>query len=146
MQVKNIVLTSDHAGAVLKQQIAQELAADYQVTVLGATSEDDKQDYPKMAKQAALLLKEPNTVGIFICGSGIGVSIQANRYPFIRAALVSTVEAAKLARQHNDANVLCLGARLIDFDTALACVRTFLSTDFEGGRHINRVQQLGEPV
>ena len=146
MQVKNIVLTSDHAGAVLKQQIAKELATNYQVTVLGATSEDDKQDYPKMAKQAAQAVKKPDTVGIFICGSGIGMSIQANRYPFIRAALVYTEEAAKLARQHNDANVLCLGARLTDKNTAMACVRAFLSTDFEGGRHIPRVQQLGESV
>ena len=146
MQVKNIVLTSDHAGAVLKNKIAQVLSSSYAVTILGAQDENDKQDYPKMAKQAALELKKPKTIGIFICGSGIGMSIQANRYPFIRAALVYTTEGARLARQHNDANVLCLGARMTDEATALACVRTFLSTEFEGGRHIARVEQLKECV
>ena len=146
MQVKNIILTSDHAGAVLKNRLAEKLSSDYKVTVLGAQDENDKQDYPKMAKQAALLVKQPETVGIFICGSGIGMSIQANRYSFIRAALVYTVEAAKLARQHNDANVLCLGARLTDVATAWACVQAFLSTEFEGGRHVARVEQLKEPV
>lgn len=146
MQVKNIIFTSDHAGAVLKNRLAEKLSAEYNVTVLGAKDENDKQDYPKMAKQAALLVNQPETIGIFICGSGIGMSIQANRYPFIRAALVYTIEAAKLARQHNDANVLCLGARLTDEETAWACVKAFLSTDFEGGRHIPRVEQLKEPV
>ena len=74
------------------------------------------------------------------------MSIQANRYPFIRAALVYTPEGARLARQHNDANVLCLGARMTDKATALKCVQTFLSTEFEGGRHLARVEQLKEIV
>ena len=146
MQVKNIVLTSDHAGFDLKQKIAQELAKNYQVTVVGATSAEEMQDYPLMARQAAPFIKNPDTFGIFICGSGIGMSIQANRYPFIRAAVVYTAEAAKLARQHNDANVLCLGARMTDEATALECVRAFLSTECAGGRYARRAELLKEPV
>ncbi|NBW05957.1 MAG: RpiB/LacA/LacB family sugar-phosphate isomerase, partial [Alphaproteobacteria bacterium] len=80
--------------------------------------------------------------GIAICGSGIGISIAVNRFSWIRAALVASVEAATLARQHNDANILALGERLIDPELALACVDAFLSTDFEGGRHQRRVDKL----
>lgn len=146
MQVKNIVLTSDHAGFDLKQKIAKELSKNYQVTVLGATNAQELRDFPLIAREAAPLIKNPETFGIFICGTGVGMSMQSNRYPFIRAAVVYTEEQAMLARQHTDANVLCLGARLTDDKTALACVRTFLSTECAGGRYTRRVKQLGEPV
>jgi len=85
----------------------------------------------------------PGARGIAICGSGIGISIAVNRFPWIRAALVGDEVAAKLCREHNDANVLALGERLIAPETALACVDVFLSTPFEGGRHQRRVDKLG---
>jgi ribose 5-phosphate isomerase B len=83
--------------------------------------------------------------GIAICGSGIGISIAVNRYPWIRAALVSDMTAARLCREHNNANVLALGERLVGIQTALDCVDTFLSTPFEGGRHERRVTKLSRP-
>lgn len=146
MQDKNIVMTSDHAGATLKQTIAKELEKQgYNVLVLGPVKEEDKADYPDMAKEGALKIKDGTASrGIFICGSGIGISIAANRFPFIRAALVYEKTGAEMCRRHNDANVLCLGERMTDEETALMCVHTFLNTPFEGGRHACRVAKLGE--
>jgi ribose 5-phosphate isomerase B len=88
------------------------------------------------------LSEDADACGVAICGSGIGISIAVNRFPWARAALVSTVEAARLSREHNNANVIALGERLISVDTALACVDVFLATDFEGGRHARRVDKL----
>lgn len=138
-----IAISSDHAGFQLKNQIRillDELG--YRVLDLGPSSEASV-DYPDMAPPLAqaLLLGKAHR-GILICGSGIGISIAANRYPFIRAALCHNELTAQLARQHNDANVLALGARIIDLDTAKACVKVFLSTPFEGGRHAGRVEKL----
>ena len=146
MQDKMIVLTSDHAGVLLKNAVAEHLKKrGFSVIVLGPSSEEDKVDYPDMAKAAALKIKEGEASrGVFICGSGIGISIAANRHPFIRAALVYEEKGAEMARRHNDANVLCLGERMIDEKTALSCVDTFLNTPFEGGRHACRVAKLGE--
>ena len=146
MQDKNIVMTSDHAGVELKKKIASYLEKQgYQVLVLGPLSGEDKVDYPDMAKEGALKIKEGvASRGIFICGSGIGISIASNRFPFIRAALVYEKTGAEMCRRHNDANVLCLGERMTDEETALICVDTFLNTPFEGGRHACRVAKLGE--
>ena len=83
-----------------------------------------------------------DSVGVLICGSGIGMSIAANRHAHIRAALVTAPDQAELARKHNDANVLCLGARIISLETAKACLAAFLNTAFEGGRHEARVKKL----
>ena len=83
--------------------------------------------------------------GVLICGSGIGVSIAANRTPAIRAALTHDVEDARLARRHNDANVICFGGRTMAADTARNCLRVFLETEFEGGRHARRVEKLSHP-
>ena len=103
-------------------------------------------DYPDYAASLAqVMLKDATAKGILICGSGIGISIAANRFSHIRAALVTDVTSARLCRQHNDANVLALGERLTGVATAMECVDTFLSTDFEGGRHQRRVDKLISP-
>ena len=91
------------------------------------------------------MLQDATARGILICGSGIGISIAANRFSHIRAALVTDVTSTRLCRQHNDANVLALGERLTGVATAMECVDTFLSTDFEGGRHQRRVDKLISP-
>ena len=108
------------------------------------THSGDSVDYPDYGQALAEAITDGKAEkGIAICGSGIGISIAANRHPGIRAALVSTAEAARLARQHNDANVLALGARLTDEATAKACLEVFLTTTFAGGRHEKRVEKLG---
>jgi ribose 5-phosphate isomerase B len=84
--------------------------------------------------------------GVLVCGSGIGISIAANRYPEIRAALVHDGLGARLARQHNDANVICFGGRMIGVEVARDCLRVFFETAFEGGRHIQRVEKLSQPL
>ncbi len=136
-----IVIASDHAGFDLKQAIIAHLGAG-NVLDLGANSADSV-DYPDFGKAAAGAIERGEAEqGIIICGSGIGISIAANRNPAVRAALCVTPEMARLGRLHNDANVLALGARLIDADTALECVDVFLKTEFEGGRHTQRVEKL----
>ena len=101
-------------------------------------------DYPDFADRLAAALKDGKAKrGVLVCGTGIGISIAANRHRHVRAAVVHDVTSARLTRQHNDANVLCLGARLIGTDVAKDCLKVFLTTDFEGGRHQNRVAKLG---
>jgi len=141
---QNIVaIGADHAGYGLKTTLVAELAAlGYQVLDLGTAGEESV-DYPDFAAEVVAALKDGRAPwGVLVCGSGIGMSIAANRHAGIRAALCHDVETARLARQHNDANVLALGARLIDAETAKQCLKTFLTTEFEGGRHARRVAKL----
>jgi len=139
--MKNIFIASDHAGYSLKEKIKKHLAG-RNVIDLGTDSEESV-DYPDLGKKLAEeISKDTADTGILICGSGIGISIAANRNLNVRAALVYNPEIAKLARQHNNANVICLGARFIDEKLAKECVDIFLSTAFEGGRHENRVKKL----
>lgn len=142
---KIIAIASDHAGFQMKSAITGHLKSKgYVVNDLGTTSEE-RVDYPLFGCALAQAVSEGDAdLGIGLCGSGIGISIVLNRFADVRAALCHDVETAKLARQHNDANVLALGARLLDEKTALACVDTFLKTGFEGGRHAARVEQLGK--
>ena len=144
--MKRIYLASDHAGTPLKDQICDQLAkTGYEVRDLGANGSESV-DYPDYAASlAAAMLQDKQARGILVCGSGIGISIAANRFSHIRAALVTDVTAARLSRQHNDANVLALGERLTGIATALDCVDAFLTTDFEGGRHQRRVDKLQSP-
>jgi ribose 5-phosphate isomerase B len=143
---KKIGLAADHAGFSLKNLVAAELRRQgYEVLDLGAHSED-KVDYPDYGYALAEeIAKGTVTRGIAACGSGIGISIALNRNLKVRAALCQDVTSARLARQHNDANVLVMGARVIGPEAALDCVRMFLNTPFEGGRHEGRVQKLGQP-
>ena len=144
--MKRIYLASDHAGNILKEQICEHLAkTGYDIKDLGANGSESV-DYPDYAASLAeAMIEDIGAKGILVCGSGIGISIAANRFSHIRAALVTDVTAARLSRQHNDANVLALGERLTGIATALDCVDAFLTTDFEGGRHQRRVDKLLSP-
>ena len=145
--MKRFYATSDHAGAILKGDIIEHLNKQgFEVFDLGAdgTKAVDYPDYG--ATLAEALLRDGDALGIAICGSGIGISIAANRFSHIRAALVNDASAAELSRLHNDANVLALGERLIDKPTALNCVDIFANTEFEGGRHSKRVDKLSDPT
>jgi len=141
-----VYLASDHAGFDLKAALVAFLTEKgFDVTDVGPHDKTSV-DYPDYGAALAAAMKADDTAsGIAICGSGIGISIAVNRYPWIRAALVSDMTAARLCREHNNANVLALGERLVGIQTALDCVDTFLSTPFEGGRHERRVTKLSRP-
>ena len=135
-----IFIASDHAGFDLKKQILNSLKAN--LIDLGADS-DNSVDYPDYAKiLVSKINSTKNSKGILICGSGIGMSIAANRDKKIRAGLAFEPEIAKLMREHNDANVLVLPGRFMDIQDILKCIENFLTTNFEGGRHQNRVNKL----
>ncbi len=138
-----IAIAADHAGRPLKAELAHELARQgFRVIDLG-TEGDASVDYPDFAEALARRLEAGEVArGVLICGSGIGMSIAANRHREVRAALCRDVESARLARQHNDANVLVLGGRATPIDEAKACLAAFLETPFEGGRHARRVAKL----
>lgn len=138
-----IAMASDHAGFALKEELKARLEhKGHNVIDLGPDNED-RVDYPDYAtKVAAAVMGKHAERGILICGSGIGMSIMANRYQGIRCALVSEPESATLSRQHNDSNVLALGARLTGPDMAWACVEAWLCTPFSQGRHTARVAKM----
>ena len=140
-----IALASDHAGFALKRELAAWLVElGYEVADLG-TNSTDSVDYPDFgAKLANAVATGSAERGIAVCGSGIGISIAVNRNPKCRCARVDEPVSAALAREHNDANVLALGGRLVGSDMAKACVEAFLGTDFAGGRHQRRVDQLSK--
>ncbi len=145
MTIETIALAADHAGYALKQLLADELrAAGHDVLDLGPHSEASV-DYPDYgAKLGAAIAAGRASYGIAICGSGIGISIAANRNPAVRCALVTSGLMARLARQHNDANCIALGSRIIGIEVARDCVHEFLHTKFAGGRHAGRVAKLGQ--
>jgi len=141
-----IAISNDHGGTDLKIYVSDYLKNhNYEVINLG-TDQNEAVDYPDYAFKIAKLFKEEKIdYGVLICGSGIGISIAANRFPHIRAALCNDIVSCELARLHNDANVLVFGGRLISKDLAIECINKFLNTNFEGGRHINRVNKLLNP-
>ena len=135
-----IFIASDHAGFDLKKQILN--SAEANLIDLGADSKNSV-DYPDYAKKLVSKINSTqNSKGILICGSGIGMSIAANRDKNIRAGLAFKSEIAKLMREHNDANVLILPGRFMNIQDALKCIRNFLTTNFEGKRHQNRINKL----
>ncbi len=138
-----VAIANDHAGVALKEALLPVLRElGYEVKNLG-TDSDASVDYPDYGKLVGEVVARGDAqYGIAICGSGIGISIAANRIPGARCALCYDVRVAELARQHNDANILALGARLISEADATAILKTFLTTDFEGGRHAARVAKL----
>jgi len=140
-----IIFGSDHAGFDLKNEVmAFAKAQGHEVMDVGTFSQEPV-DYPDLANLVVKELKDqPEARGCLICGTGIGMGIAANRHLGIRAAVVNdSIKGAHLARAHNDANIICMGARLINSDLAKACLEEFLHTEFEGGRHIPRIQKLG---
>ncbi len=141
-----IALTADHAGFEMKDQLADWLRADgHEIVDLG-TNGPESVDYPRYGAILADALADGRAErGITVCGSGIGVAIAANRNPACRCAQVSEPLSAALARKHNDCNAIAIGARLIGLEMAKACVTAFLTSDFLGGRHQRRVDQLANP-
>lgn len=140
MKKPNIYIGSDHGGFLLKQELIKSL--DLPLSDEGCFSEDSV-DYPDIAdKVCRKVLNNPLSYGILICKTGIGMSIAANRYLGIRAALCYAEEVTELSRNHNNSNVICLGANFITLNDAVTFVNTFLTTNFEGGRHQRRVEKL----
>jgi ribose 5-phosphate isomerase B len=146
MTQETVAVAADHAGFPLKETLKGDLAArGFNILDLG-TDGPASVDYPDFANRMADALKRGAVArGVVVCGTGIGISIAANRHKHVRAALCSDATAARLARQHNDANVLALGARLIGEEVARECLKVFLETPFEGGRHASRVAKLSNP-
>ena len=141
---KKIYIASDHAGFNLKEEILKKSNKDY--IDLG-TNNSNSVDYPEYAHKIVEKIKfDKDSLGILICGSGIGMAIAANRDEFIRAGLAFNPEIAKLMRMHNNANILVLPGRFIDVQEALKCVDNFIGTDFEGGRHQSRINKLNKKI
>jgi len=137
---KKIFIASDHAGYPLKENLLNKFSD--QLINLGTESEESV-DYPDFAHALTSKINSfPDSLGILICGSGVGMSITANRDPNIRAGLVHNAELAKLIKQHNNANVLVLPGRFIDVQEAIKCVENFLNTEFESGRHKKRIDKI----
>ena len=143
MMINKIFLSSDHGGFELKEKVKGFLINNnFEYEDLGCTSLEPV-DYPDFAKILSKKIKDKNnSKGILFCGTGIGISMAANRFPHIRAALCTSVEMASKSRKHNDANVLALGGRILEDKLALEIVKAFLQTDFEAGRHSIRVNKI----
>ena len=142
-----IAIASDHAALALKSALVEYLrAAGHDVADLGP-HEESSVDYPDYGYRLANAIADGSAErGVALCGSGIGISIAVNRNPAARAALVSEPLSARLSREHNDANVIAMGARLIGIEMAKACIDAFLSTEFGGDRHQRRVDKLSNPI
>lgn len=141
-----IAIASDHAAIDLKSALSEWLiGAGHEVADLGPDSHDSV-DYPDFGYRLAEVVADGTAErGVALCGSGIGISISVNRNPRLRCALVTEPLSAALAREHNDANVIALGARLVGIDMAKACIEAFLGTEYAGGRHQRRVDKLSAP-
>ena len=137
-----LIVGSDHAGLELKRELAS-LATElgYDLRDVG-THTSDSTDYPDYAHQVASAVAAGEGLGLLVCGTGLGMSMAANRHPGVRAALCGDVFSATMARQHNDANVLCIGARVVGSGLAGEILKAFLGASFEGGRHERRVNKI----
>ena len=142
-RLERIILASDHAGFNLKEVIKKFLIKKRKKVLDLGTDNTNSVDYPDYAHLLSKKIKRNNKqFGILICGSGIGMGITANRHRNIRAALCHNVKSAKLSRQHNNANVIAIGARLTKKKVALRCMDTFIKTEFVGGRHLRRIKKI----
>ena len=142
-KIKRILLASDHAGFKLKDKIKRFLIKKGNTVLDLGAKNTNSVDYPDYAHLLSKKMKNNKSqFGILICGSGIGMDMAANKHKNIRAALCYNTKSTKLSRQHNNANVMTIGARLIKEKTALMCVSTFLKTEFVGGRHIKRIKKI----
>ena len=142
---KTLIVGSDHAGVALKKELSEvgrELG--YEIEDVG-THSTESTDYPDYAHQVASAVSRGEGLGILVCGTGVGMSMAANRHPGVRAAACGDIYSATMSRQHNDANVLCLGSRVIGSGLAAEILKAFLSSSFEGGRHERRVNKIEPP-
>lgn len=143
---ETIAIASDHAAVALKALLADWLRDQGHAVIDLGPADESSVDYPDYGYKLAEAIGDGAApLGIALCGSGIGISIAVNRHPAARCARVDDPLSAALARQHNDANVIALGARLIGPDMAKACIAAFIATPFEGGRHARRVDKLSNP-
>ena len=143
LKINNIILASDHAGFKLKQEIKIFLLKKKNKVLDIGTKNTNSVDYPDFAhKLSNKMKKNRKLLGILVCGSGIGMDMAANKHKNIRAALCYSVKSARLSRLHNNANVIAIGSRLTAKNLALKCVDIFLKTNFEGGRHLRRVNKI----
>jgi ribose 5-phosphate isomerase B len=141
-----ILIGSDHGGFTLKEALKEQLRHTNTIKDMGCYT-DDRVDYPDIAATLAKeVLSTPYSVGILICGTGIGISIKANRYPGIRAALIHSTFTAEMAKAHNNANILCLGGRTTSVADAMSYIQTWQETSYEGGRHADRLHKLDAPL
>ena len=141
--MKKIFISSDHAGYNLKEQIKKNFSKKYDFKDLGTNSSKISVNYPDYAhKLCKKVSNNSKNMGILVCGSGMGMSMAANRHKKIRAAVCYSVKNTKLSRLHNNANIITLGSRLTKKNTAFKCIETFMSTEFEGGRHKKRVEKI----
>ncbi|HEY9129867.1 MAG TPA: ribose 5-phosphate isomerase B [Sulfurovum sp.] len=141
--MKKFYIATDHAGFALKDFVKEFVTSlGHEIIDLGPDS-DDRVDYPDFAKKCAdAVIEDKGSFGILICGTGIGISIAANKVPGIRAALCHDHYTAKLTRQHNDANILCFGERVVGKGVIEEMIEAFANTEFEGGRHAGRVEKI----
>ena len=143
MKLMKIVIGNDHAGVDLKNKVKEELRKKGHEVINVGTDTLDSVDYPDTAALASeKVLNGEAQFGVLICGTGIGISISANKIKGIRAAITHNELTAKLSRQHHNANVIALGARVLGDSLAVACVEAFINTEFEGGRHARRVGKI----
>ena len=142
-KIKQIILASDHAGFLLKEEIKRFLINKRKKILDLGTNTTNSVDYPDYAHLLSKKINNNNNqLGILVCASGIGMNMIANKYKNIRSVLCYNVKSAKLSREHNNANVMTLGARLTKKNVALKCVNAFLNTNFKGGRHLRRVKKI----
>ena len=140
---KTIFLASDHAGFKLKEEIKKYLTKKRGLVLDLGTKDTNSVDYPEFAHRLSKKIKNNGkTLGVLVCGSGIGMEMAANRHRNVRAALCYSVRTAKLSREHNDANVITLGARLTNKKLAIKCISAFISTKFKRGRHLRRIKKI----
>ncbi|MBT7816333.1 MAG: ribose 5-phosphate isomerase B [Polaribacter sp.] len=141
--MKKIFISSDHAGYILKEQIKRKFSKRYNFQDLGTYNLKISVNYPDYAhKLCKKVGNNSKNMGVLVCGSGIGMSMAANRHRKIRAAVCYSVKNTKLSRLHNNANIITLGSRLTKKNTAFKCIEVFINTKFEGGRHKKRVKKI----
>ena len=140
--MKNIYIASDHAGFNLKESIKKKYSKKYNLFDLGPDKSSKSVNYPDYAHKLSKKINKKQNIGILVCGSGMGMSMSANKHKNIRAALCYNAKSTKLSRLHNNANVMTIGSRLIKKNVALKCVSTFLKTNFDGGHHLRRVKKI----
>ena len=141
--MKKFFIASDHAGFNLKEQIKKKFSKKYRFQDLGPNSSKVSVNYPEFAhKLCKNVSNNSSNIGILVCGSGMGMSMAANRHKKIRAAVCYSVKNTKLSRLHNNANIITLGSRLTKKNTAFKCIDIFINTKFEGGRHNKRVKKI----
>ena len=141
--MKKIFISSDHAGFQLKEHIKKKFSKKYNFQDLGANSSKVSVNYPDYEHNLCKkVVKNSKNIGILVCGSGMGMSMAANRHKKIRAAMCYSLKNTKLSRLHNNANIITLGSRLTKKSTAFKCIDVFINTKFEGGRHNKRIKKI----